>query len=105
MGKLKIKRSKNQRSLIPAPLNITGFTMEQASRQTGVRIESLKTYLDSKEQEIREQTVKEFQEKLWKAEDYIAVANILRKFRKKWVCRLNLILLILTRNLDSEKAR
>lgn len=77
MGKLKIKKPKNQRSLIPAPLNITGFTMEQASRQTGVRIESLKMYLDSKEQEIREQTVKEFQEKLWKAEDYIAVANIL----------------------------
>lgn len=63
MGKLKIKKPKNQRSLIPAPLNITGFTMEQASRQTGVRIESLKAYLDSKEQEIREQTVKEFQEK------------------------------------------
>lgn len=77
MGKLKIKKPKNQRSLIPAPLNITGFTMEQASRQTGVRIESLKTYLDSKEQEIREQLIKESQEKLWKAEDYIAVANIL----------------------------
>ena len=77
MGKLKIKKSKNQRSLIPAPLNITGFTMEQDSRQTGVRIESLKAYLDSKEQEIREQLIKESQEKLWKAEDYIAVANIL----------------------------
>lgn len=77
MGKLKIKKPKSQRSLIPAPLNITGFTMEQDSRQTGVRIESLKTYLDSKEQEIREQLIKESQEKLWKAEDYIAVANIL----------------------------
>lgn len=77
MGKLKIKKPKNQRRLIPAPLNITGFTMEQAYRQTGVRIESLKTYLDSKEQEIREQLIKESQEKLWKAEDYIAVANIL----------------------------
>ena len=144
MGKLKIKKSKTQRSLIPAPLNITGFTMEQASRQTGVRIESLKTYLDSKEQEIREQLIKESQEKLWKAEDYIAVANILisviaikkawdsrkrtrislirlpkpkdmlrklalkqhtRKLRKKWVCRLNLILLILIGSLDSEKTR
>ena len=77
MGRLKIKKPKNQRSLIPAPLNITGFTMEQASRQTGVRIESLKTYLDSKEQEIREQLIKESQEKLWKAENYIAVANVL----------------------------
>lgn len=77
MGKLKIKKPKNQRSLIPAPLNITGFTMEQISRQTGVRIESLKTYLDAREQEIKEQLIKESQEKLWKAEDYIAVANIL----------------------------
>ena len=51
--------------------------MEQASRQTGVRIESLKTYLDAREQEIKEQLIKESQEKLWKAEDYIAVANIL----------------------------
>lgn len=87
MGKLKIKRPKNQRSLIPAPLNITGFTMEQASRQTGVRIESLKTYLDSKEQEIREQLIKESQEKLWKAEDYIAVTNImisLIAIKKTW---------------------
>lgn len=87
MGKLKIKKPKTQRSLIPAPLNITGFTMEQASRQTGVRIESLKTYLDSKEQEIREQLIKESQEKLWKAEDYIAVANImisLIAIKKTW---------------------
>lgn len=62
MGKLKIKKPKAQKNSIPAPLNITGFTMEQASRQTGVRIESLKTYLDSKEQEIREQLIKESQE-------------------------------------------
>lgn len=77
MGKLKIKKPKKSKKLNPGALNITGFTMEQASRQTGVRIESLKMYLDSKEQEIREQLIKESQEKLWKAEDYIAVANIL----------------------------
>ena len=77
MGKLKIKKSKIQKNSIPAPLNVTNFTMEQISRQTGVRIESLKAYLNAREQEIKEQLIKESQEKLWKAEDYIAVANIL----------------------------
>lgn len=77
MGKLKIKKPKIQKNSIPAPLNVTNFTMEQISSQTGVRIESLKAYLNAREQEIKEQLIKESQEKLWKAEDYIAVANIL----------------------------
>ena len=77
MGKLKIKKPKIQKNSIPASLNVTNFTMEQRSRQTGVRIESLKAYLNAREQEIKEQLIKESQEKLWKAEDYIAVANIL----------------------------
>jgi hypothetical protein len=61
--------------------------MEQISRQTGVRIESLKAYLNAREQEIKEQLIKESQEKLWKAEDYIAVANImisLIAIKKTW---------------------
>lgn len=77
MGRLKIKKQKIQKDSIPAPLNVTNFTMEQISRQTGVRIESLKAYLNAREQEIKEQLIKESQEKLWKAEDYIAVANIM----------------------------
>jgi hypothetical protein len=87
MGKLKIKKPKIQKNSIPAPLNVTNFTMEQISRQTGVRIESLKTYLNAREQEIKEQLIKESQEKLWKAEDYIAVANImisLIAIKKTW---------------------
>jgi hypothetical protein len=87
MGKLKIKKQKIQKNSIPAPLNVTNFTMEQISRQTGVRIESLKTYLNAREQEIKEQLIKESQEKLWKAEDYIAVANImisLIAIKKTW---------------------
>lgn len=87
MGKLKIKKQKIQKNSIPAPLNVTNFTMEQISRQTGVRIESLKAYLNAREQEIKEQLIKESQEKLWKAEDYIAVANImisLIAIKKTW---------------------
>lgn len=59
MGKLKIKKQKIQKNSIPAPLNVTNFTMEQISRQTGVRIESLKAYLNAREQEIKEQLIKE----------------------------------------------
>lgn len=87
MGRLKIKKQKIQKDSIPAPLNVTNFTMEQISRQTGVRIESLKAYLNAREQEIKEQLIKESQEKLWKAEDYIAVANImisLIAIKKTW---------------------
>lgn len=91
MGKLKIKKQKIQKNSIPAPLNVTNFTMEQISRQTGVRIESLKTYLNAREQEIKEQLIKESQEKLWKAEDGnggIKTLSVLRKrdrYREKCI--------------------
>lgn len=87
MGKLKTKKPKAFKSQIPAPMNPAGFTMEQISKNTGVRIESLKTYLDAREQEMREELIKESQKKLWKAEDYIAVANImisLIAIKKTW---------------------
>lgn len=72
--RLQKQRAKNT---IPAPLNITNFTVEQISQSTGVKIESLKAYLSARESEIRDAAIRESQEKLWKAEDYIAVANIL----------------------------
>ena len=87
MGKLKMKKPKAFKSQIPAPMNPAGLTMEQISKNTGVKIESLKAYLNAREQEIREELIKESQEKLWKAEDYIAVANImisLIAIKKTW---------------------
>lgn len=55
--------------------------MEQISKTTGARVETLKLYLKQREDEIRkeisEELISESQEKLWKAEDYIAVANVL----------------------------
>lgn len=98
MGKLKMKKPKTFKSQIPAPVNPAGFTMEQISKNTGVRIESLKAYLNAREQEMREELameteeirkelIKESQEKLLKAEDYIAVANImisLIAIKKTW---------------------
>lgn len=87
MGKLKAKKPKSFKSQIPAPINPAGFTMEQISKNTGVKIESLKVYLNAREQEMREELIKESQEKLWRAEDYIAVANImisLIAIKKTW---------------------
>lgn len=59
------------------PLNINNYTAQQISQATGARVQSLKTYLSAREKEILDAATHEAQEKLWKAEDYIAVANIL----------------------------
>lgn len=59
------------------PLMVVNQTDEQVAAQTGVKITQLKSYLSAREEEIKKAAVLEAQEKLWKAEDYIAVANIL----------------------------
>lgn len=59
------------------PLRVVNQTDEQVAAQTGVKITQLKSYLSAREEEIKKFAVLEAQEKLWKAEDYIAVANIL----------------------------
>lgn len=75
-NKLKAKKTKQQ-SFPVAPLNIHNYTIQQISQVTGARVESLKAYLSARENEICQAAAKEAQEKLWRAEDYIAVANIL----------------------------
>lgn len=66
-----------EKSRIPIPYNFSNFSLEQISKTTGARVETLKLYLKQREDEMRKELIKESQEKLWKAEDYIAVANIL----------------------------
>lgn len=66
-----------QKTRLSAPYNFSNLSLEQISKVTGARVESLKLYLGQREDEMREALIKESQEKLWKAEDYIAVANIL----------------------------
>lgn len=65
------------KNTFPAPVNASNYSMEQLSSVTGVRIQSLMAWKDAREAEMLEGFTKEFQEKLFKAEDYIAVANIL----------------------------
>ena len=67
----------SEKTHLNAPYNFSNFSLEQISKVTGARVESLKLYLMQREDEIREELIKESQEKLWKAEHYIAVANVL----------------------------
>ena len=60
-----------------APLNVSNFAVQQISNITGAKVESLKFWCAAREKEYEEFYTKESQKKLWKAEDYIAVANIL----------------------------
>lgn len=62
---------------LAAPLNIANYAANQISKTTGVRIEQLMVWKEAREAEIKKAAILESQEKLWKAEDYIAVANIL----------------------------
>lgn len=66
-----------EKSRIPIPYNFSNYSLEQIPKTTGARVETLKLYLKQREDEMRKELIKESQEKLWKAEDYIAVANIL----------------------------
>lgn len=68
------------KSKMPLPLNVA-LPVEGAADITGQEAVALKTYLELKEKEIRENVtaalMKEDQEKLTRAEDYIAIINIL----------------------------
>lgn len=68
------------KSKMPLPLNVA-LPVEGAADITGQEAVVLKTYLELKEKEIRENVtaalMKEAQEKLTRAEDYIAIINIL----------------------------
>ena len=66
-----------EKTRLNAPYNFSNFSLEQISKATGARVESLKLYLEQREDEMREALIKKSQEKLWKAENYIAVANVL----------------------------
>ncbi len=56
----------SEKSRIPMPYNFSNFSLEQISKTTGARVESLKLYLKQREDEMRKELIKESQEKLWK---------------------------------------
>lgn len=65
------------KNAVPAPVYLTGQTVQQICDTVGAKVDTMMEYLEAKEREIREAVTLEAQEKLWRAEDYIAVGNIL----------------------------
>ena len=63
-----------EKSRNPIPYNFSNFKLEQISKATGARVESLKLYLMQREDEMRKEISEEL---ISEAEDYIAVANVL----------------------------
>lgn len=74
-----LRRQEKQaaKNKLTAPLNVTNYTVEQIASTTGAKIEYLTIWKNAREEEMRKAATLQAQEKLWKAEDYIAVANIL----------------------------
>lgn len=68
-NKLKQRPNKNSR-----PFHMTA---EYISKKTGTRVELLKEYLDAREQEIIQELEQQYNEKLKKSQDYMALNNIL----------------------------
>lgn len=65
-------KSRNRKTV-----SIGDMTLYNLSRQTGAKVETLKRYLEAREEEITAGLIKEAQERLLKAEDYITVSNVL----------------------------
>lgn len=60
-----------------APINLSNYTVNQISSETGAKVESLKFWCREREKEYEKIYAEEARNKLWMAEDYIAVANVL----------------------------
>ena len=60
-----------------APLNITNYQTEKIAALVGVKTNALMAWQEAREKEITDATVDEFNEKLCRAEDYLAFANVL----------------------------
>lgn len=73
----RMQKQKGKSYLAPPMNSVSNYTIEQISKATGTKIESLMYWKEAREKEMFDGFQKEAQEKLWKAEDYIAVANIL----------------------------
>ena len=70
-GKVKPKNA------VPAPVYLTGQTVQQICDTVGAKVDTMMEYLEAKEREIREAVTLEAQEKLYRAENYIGVINVI----------------------------
>lgn len=68
---------KSQKCVPSIPVNVLYGSQQQVQKDFGLSISELKVYLERMEKEIKDDYDTEYQEKLYKAEEYIFVANLL----------------------------
>lgn len=68
---------KAQKNKVQIPINVFSGNSEQPGKNFGLGVAEMKVYLDKVEKGVRKEVAVEYQEKLEKAEDFIAVGNIL----------------------------
>lgn len=76
-GKIKTDVKEKRRGALPIPSYLPGYTIQQICEAVGAKAETLMQYLDDREKEIRDAVTQEAQEKLWRAENYIGVINVM----------------------------
>ena len=80
MNRAEMRRKAREQEKTQLPLN-SNLTLAQIAGMTGQQVSILQTYLKRKEQEttenVKDAIIREAQEKLERAEDYIAIINIL----------------------------
>lgn len=80
MNRAEMRRQAREQEKTQLPLN-SNLTLAQIAGMTGQQVSILQTYLKRKEQEttenVKDAIIREAQEKLERAEDYIAIINIL----------------------------
>ena len=68
-----------EKTRLNAPYNFSNFSLEQISKATGARVESLKLYLMQREDEMREALIKESQRTILQLQMFLSVCLQLRK--------------------------
>lgn len=67
----------NTSNKVQIPINVLSGNSDQPGKNFGLGIAEMKVYLDKVEKGVRKEIAVEYKEKLCKAEDFIAVGNIL----------------------------
>lgn len=68
---------KSQKNKVQIPINVLSGNSDQPGKNFGLGVAEMKVYLDKVEKGVRKEVAVEYQEKLGKAEDLIAIGNIL----------------------------
>lgn len=73
----KKSQKNNTYNKVQIPINVLSGNSDQPGKNFGLGVAEMKIYLDKVEKGVRKEVAVEYQEKLGKAEDLIAVGNIL----------------------------